>query len=98
MTSTAVRSTRVFGTFDVQLPGNDNVVDSSTHNFTQLYREGGGKKGVTYMVNIGWMPGCTDFRTMVADNPQGKSGDNPDQSISCTDIFKATYDKCELSL
>ena len=78
--------------------GNNNgghVVDKSMKNATNFLREGGGKKGVTYMANIGWIPGCTDFKTMVADNPQGKSGDPADVSISCTDIIQGTYDKCE---
>ena len=70
-------------------------VDSTMKNVTKFYREGHGTKGVTYMVNIGWIPGCSEYKTMVVDNPQGKSGDTPDQSISATDILFNTYDSCK---
>lgn len=84
--------------FAVQLPqayAGPNKVTSKMNNITQVWRAKGGTSGPTYMVNIGWVPGCTDYKDMVADNPQGKSGDNPDQSISCTTIFKDVYKYCE---
>ena len=84
--------------FNVQLPGGENKVTSKMNNVTQVWRAKGGTSGPTYMVNIGWVPGCTDYKEMVADNPQGKSGDNPDQSISCTTIFKNVYDWCKFPL
>ncbi|KAL9129683.1 MAG: hypothetical protein Q9217_001925 [Psora testacea] len=75
-----------------QFPGDGNRVTSSMANITQVLRKG--RKGVTYMMNIGWIPGCTDYESQVADNPQGKSGDNPDQSISSSQILRGTYKNC----
>ena len=74
---------------------NGHVVDSTMKNVTKFHKNTKAARSVTYMVNIGWIPGCTAFETMVADNPQGKSGDNPDQSISVTDILWKTFDQCE---
>ena len=61
-------------------------------NYTQVY---GRNQNPTYMLNIGYIPGCEDFETQVVDNPQGKSGDNPYQSISYAMIIRNTYEKCE---
>lgn len=47
------------------------------------------------MASIGWIPGCTAYKAMVADNPQGKSGDPASVSISCTDILWENYNKCK---
>lgn len=44
-------------------------------DLTQVYRDGGGKKGVIYITNIHWIQGCTTYEKMVVDNPiSGKSG------------------------
>lgn len=61
-------------------------------NYTQVY---GRNQNPTYMLNIGYIPDCTDFDTMVVDNPQGKSGDTAEQSISYTDIIRDTYKECK---
>ena len=78
----------------VQLP--NGPMTSTSPNVTQVYREhasgGEGGKGVTYMMNIGWIPGCTITDSQPADNPLGKSGDG---SISYTDLIKDTYYQCE---
>jgi len=68
---------------------------SSSHNVTQVLREGAsggqGGNGVTYMMNIGWIPGCSTYPSQAAHNPMGKSGDN---SVSYTTLIKDTYYKC----
>ena len=87
----------------VQLPGkNGNKVDSSMSDISQTLKKG---HGVTYLMNIHWIKGCTDYKTMVVDNPQGASGDAPQEpghdgptpghSISCTDILWSAYKECE---
>ena len=73
-------------------------VTSADANITQVYREGArgsgsGGSGITYMTNIGWIPECTDYPSMVPDNPLGKSGDN---TISYHTIIKNTYYQCKL--
>lgn len=76
-----------------QIP--NNQMTSSSHNVTQVLREGAsggqGGKGVTYMMNIGWIPGCSTYPSQAADNPMGKSGDS---SVSYTTLIKDTYYKC----
>lgn len=74
------------------------TMTSHSSNITQVYREGAGYSGtggngVTYMMNIGWIPGCTQFSSQVCDNPLGKSGDN---TISFHTIIKNTYYYCKL--
>ena len=64
-------------------------------NLTQIY---GYDQNPTYMLNIGYVPGCEDFETQVADNPQGKSSDTAEQSISYQTIIRETYEKCEYAM
>ncbi|KAL9130925.1 MAG: hypothetical protein Q9217_001028, partial [Psora testacea] len=63
-----------------QLPGRN--VNANSPNITQVLRAGAsggeGGKGVTYLMNIGWIPGCDTYKSMVPDNPLGESGDPPD--------------------
>ena len=89
--------------FNQYLPMDGNVVDSTMrglkYGYTKVWQEQNG--GTTYLLNVNWVPGCTNYKTMVVDNPQGKSGDAPQEkgksgptpghSISCTDIFMNTY-------
>ena len=78
-----------------QLPGQD--VTSASPNITQVYREGAsggeGGNGVTYMMNIGWIPGCKDYDTQAPDNPRGHSGDS---TVSYGTLLMKTYNSCEL--
>lgn len=68
----------------------DGPMTSSSRNITQVY------KGLpTYMMNIGWIPGCDTFPSMVADNPLGHSGDD---TISYTTLIKNTYYQCESAI
>lgn len=70
---------------------------ASSKNETQVLREGAsggqGGNGVTYMMNIGWIPGCTVSTSQAADNPLGVSGDS---TISYTTLIRNTYSQCEL--
>ncbi len=76
-----------------QIP--NNPMTSASHNVTQVLREGAsggqGGNGITYMMNIGWIPGCSTYASQAADNPAGKSGDS---SIIYTQLIKDTFYKC----
>ncbi len=66
-------------------------VGKDMRDITQVYRAGGGSKGVTYLVNIHWIQGCTAYDKMVVDNPiSGKSG----QGLGYSDIFWTIYNTC----
>lgn len=77
-----------------QLP--DHQMTAKSPNITQVLREGAsgaqGGKGVTYMTNIGWIPGCTAFASQYADNPMGVSGDKTE---SYTDVIRSNYYGCK---
>ena len=60
-------------------------------NRTQVY---GRDQNPTYMLNIGYVPGCDDFEPQVPDNPQTKSGDPAHVSISYQQIIRDTYNLC----
>jgi len=62
-------------------------VNAKTPNITQVYNGDGN----ALMMNIGWIPGCTTYKSMCPDNPLGKSGDG---SISYTTLIKDTYHNC----
>ncbi|MDI1492320.1 MAG: hypothetical protein OHK93_003533 [Ramalina farinacea] len=72
-----------------------NKMTSSSANVTQVLREGAsggqGGNGVTYMMNIGWIPGCTDYQSITIDNPMGVSGDN---TRNYNDLIVGTYNFC----
>ena len=88
-----------------QFPGNGNIMKPGSPDITEVY---GGATGVNYLTNIHWIEGCTDYKSMCADNPQGKSGDapqdphangpTPGHSISSSDIIKWTYKNCKLPI
>ena len=61
-------------------------------NRTQVYNR---SQNPTYMLNVGYIPGCDAYTTQVIDNPQGQSGDPVDVSISYADIIRNTYKGCK---
>ena len=62
------------------------------NDITQVYRDGGGTKGITYVANIHWIQGCTTYKQMVLDNPiSGKSG----EGLGYGDILWTIYNTCE---
>ena len=70
------------------------VVDKGLRDLTQVYRDGKGKKGITYVASIHWIKDCTFYEKMVVDNPiSGKSG----QGLGYGDIFWTLYDHCSKS-
>ena len=47
-----------------------SIFTSSTGNFTRTYRDGGASgRGVTYMMSIGWIPGCKTYASQRPDRP-----------------------------
>ena len=63
----------------------------STGNFTRTYREGGaGGSGVTYMMSIGWIPGCTTYASQQADRPI-----DPAVQFDWEGLLKDTYYNCK---
>lgn len=43
------------------------------------------------VMNIGWIPGCTDYQSITIDNPMGVSGDN---TRNYNDLIVGTYNFC----
>ena len=67
----------------------------SMNNYTQVL---GRDENPTYMVNVGYIPGCNAFQEQTVENPQGNSGDPPEVSISYRDILKDLYKNCKYPL
>lgn len=70
--------------------GDDATFTAQTLNRTQCLRKGGESgKGVTYMMNIGWIPKCTLTKSQKADHPIPGN-----DKVSYTDLLKEPYYKC----
>jgi hypothetical protein len=68
----------------------NNDFTSTTANITQVLRDGGESgKGVTYMMNIGWIPGC-EGPTQKVDLPVPN-----DDSVKYDDLLKNPYYECK---
>ena len=90
--------------FNYQLPMDGNIVDSKMRGmrgYSKVWHEK--DDGMAYLLDVMWSPGCTDYKTMCLDNPQGASGDgtappnqpSPRHSISASDIFRNIYHYCK---
>lgn len=69
----------------------NSVMKPDTRNITQVLRKGGQSgSGVTYMMNIGWIPGCDIVKEQDARNPVPD-----DQSIGYRVLLTDNYYMCK---
>ena len=61
-----------------QLPG---IMTSRSPNYTEVYKAG---SGVSYIANVGWIPGCTQY---ASQNPAYPSGNTNDEDWTYNIIY-----------
>ncbi|KAL9127440.1 MAG: hypothetical protein Q9217_003677 [Psora testacea] len=71
----------VWNLINKQMP-NENLTEKSP-NVTQFYAAG---RGVTYIANVGWIPGCTLFQSQ---DPKSPSGDAKDERSTSNVLFSS---------
>ena len=61
--------------------GGQTLMTSKTPNYTEVYNAA---SGVSYIANVGWIPGCTDY---ASQNPTYPSGDTNDENWTYNIIY-----------
>lgn len=72
----------------LDMNNNGGMMRPQTGNVTQVFRPD--KKGVTYMMVIGWRPGCKDQEQLNARNPIPYS-----EATNWSDLLKNNYYECK---